>query len=108
MAAHGARPLGNRVRPCSRPVSVPDSAGAEQRTTPAELLWDLVFVFAVTQVTTLLYNDLSWAGLGRAMLALALVWWAWSGFVWAMNAHDLDELPVRGVLFLAMLLTFIV
>jgi low temperature requirement protein LtrA len=88
-------------------MSVPDAAGAEQRTTPAELLWDLVFVFAVTQVTTLLYNDLSWAGFGRAMLVLALVWWAWSAFVWAMNAHDPDELPVRGVLFLAMILTFI-
>jgi low temperature requirement protein LtrA len=89
-------------------VSVPDAAGAERRTTPAELFWDLVFVFAVTQVTTLLHNDLSWAGFGRAMLALALVWWAWSAFVWAMNAHDPDKLRVRGVLFLAMIFTFIV
>ena len=89
-------------------MSVPDPAGAEQRTTPAELFWDLVFVFAVTQVTALLYNDLSWPGFGRAMLVLALVWWAWSAFVWATNAHDPDELPVRGVLFLAMILTFIV
>jgi low temperature requirement protein LtrA len=55
-------------------VSVPDGADAERRTTPAELFWDLVFVFAVTQVTTLLHHDLSWPGFGRAMLALALVW----------------------------------
>jgi low temperature requirement protein LtrA len=89
-------------------VSVPDAAGAEQRTTPAELFWDLVFVFAVTQVTTLLYNDLTWPGFGRAMLVLALVWWAWSAFVWAINAHDPDQLPIRGLLFLAMILTFIV
>src|SRR5215203_5910805 len=91
-----------------RHVSVPDAAGTEQRTTPAELFWDLVFVFAVTQVTTLLYTDLSWAGFGRAMLVLALVWWAWSAFVWAMNAHDPDYLRVRGVLFLAMIFAFLV
>jgi low temperature requirement protein LtrA len=89
-------------------VSVQDGAGAERRTTPAELFWDLVFVFAVTQVTTLLHHDLSWPGFGRAMLALALVWWAWSAFVWATNAHDPDMLRVRGVLFLAMIFTFIV
>src|SRR5215207_2582489 len=91
-----------------RHVSMPDAAGTEQRTTPAELFWDLVFVFAVTQVTTLLYTDLSWAGFGRAMLVLALIWWAWSAFVWAMNSHDPDELRVRGVLFLAMIFAFLV
>src|SRR5215207_5532376 len=91
-----------------RHVSMPDAAGTEQRTTPAELFWDLVFVFAVTQVTTLLYADLSWAGFGRAMLVLALVWWAWSAFVWATNEHDPNDPPVRGVLFVAMILTFIV
>jgi low temperature requirement protein LtrA len=52
--------------------------GEGRRTSPVELLWDLVFVFAVTQVTALLASDLSWAGFGRSMLVLALVWWAWS------------------------------
>jgi low temperature requirement protein LtrA len=56
-------------------------AAAERSTTPVELLWDLVFVFAVTLVTTLLSHDLSWSGLGRAMLVLALMWWAWSARV---------------------------
>ena len=64
----------------------PDTTGAERRTSQVELLWDLVFVFAVTQVTTLLAGDLDWAGTGRAMLVLALVWWAWSAFVWSANA----------------------
>jgi low temperature requirement protein LtrA len=89
-------------------VSVSDAGSAEQRTTPAELFWDLVFVFAVTQVTTLLYEDLSWAGFGRAMLVLALLWWAWSAFVWATNDLDANDLLVRGALFAAMILTFIV
>jgi low temperature requirement protein LtrA len=80
---------------------------AERRTTPVELLWDLVFVFAVTQVTTLLSRDLSWAGLGRSMLVLALVWWAWSAFVWAANAQDTGSPTLRLVLLLAMVLTFV-
>jgi hypothetical protein len=60
----------------------------ERRTSPVELLWDLVFVFALTQVTTLLSHDLSWAGFGRGMLVFALLWWAWSAFVWAANAEQ--------------------
>ena len=59
----------------------------ERRTSPIELLWDLVFVFAITQVTTLLWHDLTWAGFGRSMLVLALVWWAWSAYVWAANTQ---------------------
>jgi len=96
------------ARPLQPADPVGDAAAAEQRTTPVELFWDLVFVFAVTQVTTLLYDDLTWAGFGRAMLVLALVWWAWSAFVWMTNAHDPNDPPVRALLFLAMILTFIV
>src|SRR6266508_3980022 len=55
----------------------------ERRTSPVELLWDLVFVFAVTQVTTLVSRDLSWPGFGHGMLVLSLMWWAWSAYVWA-------------------------
>jgi low temperature requirement protein LtrA len=79
----------------------------ERRTAPIELLWDLVFVFAVTRVTALLGADLTWAGFGRAMLALALVWWAWSAFAWATNAQDPDSSVLRGVLLLATGLIFI-
>jgi low temperature requirement protein LtrA len=74
----------------------------ERRTSPVELLWDLVFAFAVTQVITLLLNDLTWRGFGRAMLALALVWWAWSAFVWVANAFDYEERALRLVLLVAM------
>ena len=84
-----------------------DPIAEERRTSPVELLWDLVFVFAVTQVTTLLSRDLSWAGLGRSMLVLALVWWAWSAFVWAANAQDTGSPTLRLVLLLAMVLTFV-
>jgi len=79
----------------------------ERRTSPVELLWDLVFVFAVTQVTALLAHSLSWAGFGRSMLVLAFVWWAWSAFVWAANAQDTASSVLRMVLLLAMVLIFI-
>ncbi len=73
----------------------------EQRTTPVELLWDLVFAFAITQVTTLLAASMTWASFGRAMLVLALVWWAWSAFVWAANAESADSPTMRRVLLTA-------
>lgn len=79
----------------------------ERRTSSVELLWDLVFVFAITQVSTLLGSDLSWGGFGRAMLALALVWWAWSAFVWVANAHEPDGLAFRAALVVATILIFI-
>jgi low temperature requirement protein LtrA len=80
---------------------------AERRTSSVELLWDLVFVFAVTQVTTLLSRHLSWAGFGRAMLVLALVWWAWSAFVWAANAQEEDARVLRLCLLVAGAFIFI-
>jgi low temperature requirement protein LtrA len=79
----------------------------DRRTSPIELLWDLVFVFAITQVTALLTHDLTWAGFGRSMLVLALVWWAWSAFVWAANVSDADSRTLRAILLLGMLLIFV-
>jgi low temperature requirement protein LtrA len=79
----------------------------ERRTSPVELLWDLVFVFAVTQVTALLSAELSWAGFGRGMLALALIWWAWSAFVWAANAQATESRELRIALLLAAVFIFV-
>jgi low temperature requirement protein LtrA len=79
----------------------------ERRTAPIELLWDLVFVFAVTRVTTLLAGDLSWAGFGRSILVLALVWWAWSAFAWVTDAEDPDSTGFRLALMLGACLIFI-
>jgi low temperature requirement protein LtrA len=80
----------------------------ERRTVPVELLWDLVFVFAVTQTTTLIAKHLSWGGFLHGMIVLALVWWAWSAFVWAANAEDEESRPLRVILVVAMLLVFVV
>jgi low temperature requirement protein LtrA len=49
----------------------------EHGVTPRELFFDLVFVFAFTQVATLLAHDPTFAGIGRGVLVLAALWWAW-------------------------------
>ena len=79
----------------------------ERRTSPVELLWDLVFVFAVTQVSTTMSRDLTWPSVGRSLLLLAPVWWAWSAFVWAANAEDEQSRVLRVVLLLALVMMFI-
>src|SRR5919198_3452993 len=71
----------------------------EHSVTPLELFFDLVFVFAFTQVTTLLADDPSWAGVPRALLLLSMLWWAWSAYAWLTNTLDPDE----GIVRLAML-----
>ena len=89
-------------------AAAPDTDSTpERRTTPIELLWDLVFAFAITRVTTLLGSNLTWAGFGRSMLVLALVWWAWSAFAWVTNAHDPDAASLRVVLLVASALIFV-
>jgi hypothetical protein len=53
-----------------------------------ELFFDLVFVYAMSQVTILMLADISWAGFGRGLLALAAVWWARVCYAWLTNAFD--------------------
>jgi low temperature requirement protein LtrA len=74
----------------------------EQRVTPLELFFDLVVVFAFTQVTQLMSDDLTWRGLGRGLLAFAAIWWAWTGYAWLTNALEPEEGPVRAGMFGAM------
>ena len=69
--------------------------GDEHRVTPLELFFDLVFVFAFTQVTSLLVDDPTWGGVLRGMLVLAALWWAWSGYAWLTSTIDVDEGGVR-------------
>jgi low temperature requirement protein LtrA len=77
------------------------------KVTPVELFLDLVFVYGFTQVTGLMAHDLTWQGLIRGMLLLALLWWLWTGFAWLGNMVQADEGPVKLVLFVVMALVFI-
>jgi low temperature requirement protein LtrA len=66
-----------------------------QRVTPLELFFDLVVVFAITQVSTFLSRDATWGGLLRGLLLLGALWWAWSSYAWLTNAFDPEEGAVR-------------
>lgn len=67
-----------------------------------ELFFDLVFVFAVTQLTSLVRHDSALTGLGQALLVLGLLWWMYDGYVWLTNAVRPDTLGAKLVLFGAM------
>jgi low temperature requirement protein LtrA len=74
----------------------------EERVTPLELFFDLVFVFAITQVTGLLATDTSWGGLLRGVLVLGALWWAWVAYAWLTNTLDPEETGIRLAMFGAM------
>jgi low temperature requirement protein LtrA len=76
--------------------------GGEHEVTPLELFFDLVFVFAMTQVTSFLADDPTWGGVLRGMLALAALWWAWSVYAWLTSAMNVDEGGVRLAMLAAM------
>ena len=79
-----------------------DSA-VPQRATSLELFYDLVFVFAITQVSHLLLAHLTWEGAGQAALVLLVVWWSWNYTTWATNELDPDATLVRLLLIALML-----
>jgi low temperature requirement protein LtrA len=74
----------------------------EQRTTPLELFFDLVFVFAITQVTGFITQDPTWLRLVEGMAILATLWFAWVSYAWLENRAGSDEGPIRVVMLLAM------
>ena len=76
--------------------------GGEERVTPLELFFDLIFVFALTQVTGFVVEDPTWAGLVKGLLLLGVLWWAWAAYAWLTNTINPDEGAVRIVMFGAM------
>ena len=72
--------------------------GGAQQTTAVELLFDLVYVFAVTQLSHLLIGRLDWGGAGRTLFLLVVVWWAWIYTTWMVNWFDPASGAVRLVL----------
>jgi len=75
---------------------------AEERVTPLELFFDLIFVFAITQVTGFVVADPTWAGLVKGLLVLGVLWWAWAAYAWLTNTINPEEGAVRIAMFAAM------
>ncbi len=90
-ATHPSTPALGLRRDLARPADHPRT----DRVTYIELFFDLVFVFALTQLSRFLYENQSWVGaLESATLVLAL-WWVWVHTTWVTNVLDPARLPVR-------------
>jgi len=74
----------------------------EERVTPLELFFDLVFVLAITQCTALMAATPTWAGVARGLLVLGVLWWSWVGYAWLTSVVDPEEGVVRIAIFAAM------
>ena len=83
-----------------RPVL--EVAAAGHRVTTLELFFDLVFVFAITQVTGYMAEHLTLVGMLEGLILLALIWWAWVAYAWLSTTIRFDEGLVRVLLFTAM------
>jgi low temperature requirement protein LtrA len=85
----------------------PRETDEEQRTTNLELFFDLVFVFAITQISQLLLTHLTWEGVGQSALVLLVVWWSWNYTTWVTNELDPESIGIRLLLIGLMLATFV-
>ncbi len=74
----------------------------DERVTPLELFFDLVFVLALTQCTALMAANPTWEGLLKGLLVLGVLWWSWVGYAWLTSVVDPEEGAVRLVIFAAM------
>lgn len=79
----------------------------EHRVAPTELFFDLVFVFAFTQVTSLWLEHETWGGLARGLLVLAVLWWVWASYSWLTNITDADAGLVWAVIVFASAALFV-
>jgi low temperature requirement protein LtrA len=75
---------------------------SNERVTPLELFFDLVFVLALTQCTALMSKTTTWEGVGQGLLVLGVLWWAWVGYAWLTSLVDPEEGTVRFAMFGAM------
>jgi low temperature requirement protein LtrA len=78
-------------------VSEPEAEG--KRVSWAELFFDLVFVFAITQLTAFLHHDHGWRGLGATVVLFLPIYWVWVGTTMQANRRDLDQPAERIAIF---------
>ena len=101
MSGHAGEPIKTRV--WMRPMHARSKHEQHRTSTPLELLFDLVFVIAVSQDASALHHGIAEghtaeATLGFAMLFFA-IWWAWMNFTWFASAYDTDDVPYRLAVF---------
>src|SRR5262245_49477990 len=81
---------------------MPVVAAAPDRVSTLELFFDLVFVFTITQVSSVVVHDPSAVGVGRAVLELTEIGWMYGGYAWLTNAVSSELWHRRLLLLLGM------
>jgi low temperature requirement protein LtrA len=89
----------------AKPASLLRPRGTHEhgRVTNIELFFDLVFVFAVTQLSHTLLHNLTPMGAVHVALVFVAIWWVWIATSWVTNWLDPDRTPVRLLLIVLML-----
>src|SRR5262245_63314122 len=86
---------------------MPLHAPTGQPVTFVELFFDLVFVFAVTQVTAFTVHHLDASGVAHALLLFWLIWWAWTQFTWSLSPADTEAPAVQVATLVATAVAFV-
>ena len=81
--------------------------GVSQRASSLELFYDLVFVFAITQVSHVLLAHLTWTGVLQSLIVLFAVYWSWNYTTWTTNELDTETVLVRLLLLGLMLVSLL-
>jgi low temperature requirement protein LtrA len=97
----------NIVSAADEPLDEP-SVVEEKKVTSLELFFDLVFVFAITQVSRFVSSETTWTRFVEGLAVLAVLWFAWSGYAWLGNTADAEDGDVRVMLLMAMAAMLIV
>jgi len=87
----------------AKPSLLRNHGGGPAPVSYLELFFDLVYVFALTQISHLILEHPGWHGLAEAAVVFAAIWWAWMYTTWAANWLDPERAPVRIMLLLVML-----
>jgi low temperature requirement protein LtrA len=82
--------------------------GEDDTATTFELFFDLVYVFAMTEVTGYMVHAHDALGVLQGLLVLALLWWTWCAYAWLGNQARADTGVVRGAMAVAMAALFVV
>jgi low temperature requirement protein LtrA len=84
-----------------------EAVGERDTASPLELFFDLVFVFALTQVTEFMAEDAAGVDVLRGLLVITVMWWCWIAYAWLCNVVRADQGIVRVGLFAAMGAVFV-
>ncbi|GAA1683703.1 low temperature requirement protein A [Microbacterium lacus] len=90
-----------------RDVLRPADSSRADRVTYVELFFDLVFVFALTQLSAYLYENQTPLGALEGVIMVCALWWTWVSTTWVTNWLDPVKLPVRGAVVALAFVSFV-